>query len=124
MAEQDWLDQMDEDARNEWLDYNTGGFDIESRLENVYEALKERGLFGEDWYVEFESNADGDINGAVLAYNLQADSVNLTIPLWGAEIQACFDESGQVQQVYAVQALIESKAAILRPYIEAAEVAV
>ena len=121
MTEPHWLDQMDEEARDELLDENVTGWDIETKLQNTFNMLKERGIIGEDWYVEFTCNADGEIGGATLAYVVGTEYVNVTIPLWGSEVQLCFDKETLAEQVREIQGLIETKATTLRLYIDAIE---
>ena len=121
MVAQDWIDELTEDEFSDLVYDISGGFDIETKLELAYKVMKERSVIGADYFVEFTSDADGNISGATLAYNGRIDYLNLTLPLWGSDIQKCFDLDTVKEQVYAVQTLIEETVLKLAPFVEAIE---
>jgi hypothetical protein len=134
MTMKQWIASVKRDAQNS--DWTTWG-EIKSDFENtlrvfgsqdglntVLDWRKEQGDVGQDWYVEFTATVEGQIGGAVLAYNLQADYVNLTIPIWLNETNEAVEGKSAVEAMEALSDLIDAKAATLRPYIDVCEAAI
>jgi len=128
---QQWIEDLkadkDEAEFEEFLDdfeHLLKVYGSQDALSNVYELRREAGDIGRDWYVEFTASAQGEVGGAVVAYNLQADYVNLTIPVWLNETDEAVKDKTMVEAMEALSDLIDAKATKLRPYITMAEAAI
>lgn len=126
---QNVMDTKTAEEWQEWLDEHTDTiktWGADDTLVAVFNERKEQGDIGVDWYAEY-SGTEPDQNfvgGLVLAYNLQADYVNLTIPLWQNETREAVADKRTIEALEALSDLIDAKAATLRPYITAAEAAI
>jgi hypothetical protein len=120
MAE--WLNNLEEEEREEVLADLASCFYEEEALAYIWGQLKSREIVPADYFVEFTSTSEGDITGAYLAYNGRVDYLNVTLPIWGTDVQAALHDLSTAEEKFDnVQALTEGIIERLKPFVEAIE---